>query len=233
MALSNMGLAIDGSRFCAENQLDTPIECGPPFDVGSILDKELLSDAPGWFKAFPFQTKCNGKITALEEEENYLGAQEIVPEVGQKVALWVMLPFGGRGYLHGKVIGVSSLTTSSRTLPSPDSTPSFEKENTTTNVPGYDPIATADSKPLLPKTDKSLCDREVQAVVSLDSSFGGKANASGDDKKKRGLGGAKETENTLPLPAFFRGETTRYVVKLRFQVTDTMRWVVVKISEAP
>ena len=81
----------------------------PPFDVASILDRDLSASPPGWYKSRPFTVDFK-RIGSLANEhiKSFLFPQT-EPKVGQEVVIRASLPFGGRGYLYGAITSIGPI----------------------------------------------------------------------------------------------------------------------------
>jgi hypothetical protein len=97
---------MDYQNFDNDVKEKCPIE-SPPFDVKQLLDKDLLADkAPGWYKGMSFSISKEHQDLRMKNKGSSFLLPSSTPSVGQEVRIRVRLPFGGRGYLYGKVTKV-------------------------------------------------------------------------------------------------------------------------------
>lgn len=173
----------------------------PPFNVTSILDKDLTQNPPGWYKhrGFNIDYDRSEELSKMKKYKKkasfFIPGQE--PQVGQTVAIRVSIPYGGRGYLYGDILDVGPAP-SDEELRASDS-PIFEKP---CPCPRPDcELKTADRQSLL-KLFGALHGQEITAKVSLKSVY------------------TKRKLRFAPLPNFFQGEGTEFDAVLRWYDTE-------------
>lgn len=184
-----------------DNQDEYPIEC-PPFDIGDLLDKDLIKDAPGWYLKDGFCLDYQGSVRCEKEYGLDMLRLYKEPTVGQNVCLRIVLPYGGRGYLHGEVVKVASPPTD-KELENSDS--ALFGTRCPCGAPSC-PLKDGCTREVLLSTFGALHGQEVTVTVSL---------AAGRDINDRKL-------RFSPLPKFFRGEDANYSMVVRFN--DDKRW---------
>lgn len=184
-----------------------------PFDVGVLLDKGLAADnddVPGWFKAYPFLLDRERSIKCEEEAggKKFLHAYAM-PVAGDLVCLRVMIPFGGRGYLFGRVTAIGP-------LPTEDDLSSNGSRLFGKGCPCTHPecrFRGASTRDELLSACGTLHGHEIACIASLE--FGHEFEA-------------REKLRHPPLIPFFRGEETKFHITLRFDERGS--WEVVRIS---
>ncbi|KAL9178305.1 hypothetical protein ACHAXT_001733 [Thalassiosira profunda] len=214
-AIGRLGLMevnmIGDDEFDGDNEQD---ECckvqDAPFDIGVLLDKDLTEgdDAPGWIKAYPFHL----------DRECSAGGKKILhpysmPVIGDYVCLRVKIPFGGRGYLYGKVSGVGP-------LPSEEDLASNGSRLFGKGCPCSNPecrFRDSKTRDQLLAAGGSLHGHEITCLASL-----GTRHEIEDGEKLR----------RPPLVPFFRGEDTKFRLTLRFDEAFAGSWLVAQISLA-
>ncbi|KAL3924483.1 MAG: hypothetical protein SGILL_001022 [Bacillariaceae sp.] len=108
----SMGLGIvdlcerDGDDFDDVEFAKYPVQ-SPPFDVHQILNMDLLTTSTlGWYQGMPFYVATRSiDLMKKHDGSKFLYASS-TPCVNLEVCIRVRLPFGGRGYLYGKVTSV-------------------------------------------------------------------------------------------------------------------------------
>ena len=186
-----------------------PVEA-PPFNVSSILSKDLSSDdVPGWYQAWPFFVDASrSQLLAVTHDESFLIPQpNVSPAANVNVCIRVALPFGGRGYLYGKTTRVFPSPTDEKLRAS--TSKRFEKPCTCSNP---DCIYKTGSREEYLGVYGVLHGQEVTATVSLTSPF--------FERKLR----------YSPLLAFFANHT-KFNVTLRWN-DSTNRYEIVELTVA-
>jgi hypothetical protein len=84
---------------------DRPVE-RPPFDIGDLLEKDLVNSAPGLYKRKPFRPDMkHSKACEKGQGQPFLDIPTELA-VGQQICIKIALPYGARGYLYGTVTKV-------------------------------------------------------------------------------------------------------------------------------
>ena len=201
-------LGDDDYDFDNEEVEDGPIEA-PPFDVTSILGKDLSADdVAGWYKNRPLciDYERSDQLATSHNKTFLLPPWE--PQVDANVCIRVSLPYGGRGYLYGPITEVAVAPTDEDLRASGSEL--FEHACPCTNPDC--PLQEGSRQEIL-SIFGAVDGQEVTATVSLASPY--------LERKLR----------FQPLPGFFLGEDSRYDAVLRWD-EKSRKWVVVRISTA-
>ena len=184
----------------------------PPFDVASILGKNLMGEsAPGWYNLLPFyvdstRSQC---LTTTHNVPFLIQQPGRGPQRDIDVCLRVSLPLGGRGWLYGKVVSVAMAPTDDELRESGSAL--FENPCKCPD-PGC-PFRDVSHEGII-RLHGVVHGQEVTANVGLKSPY------------------MERDAKYEPLPSFFGDEDTRFDVTLRWN-DRRLRYEVVRLAFAP
>lgn len=181
----------------------------PPFDITSILDKDLTEHPLGWLKGSPHPFNVDYERTHELAEKHktvsFITSPPDPPQVGRQLAIRISLPYGGRGYLYGTITSLAPAPSDEQLLrtsklfgkPCPCPRPECRLKKGT-------------SAELL-AAHGALHGQEMRVEVTLKSPY--------FQRKLR----------FAPLPAFFLGEDSKYDAILRWDEGGS--WEMSKITK--